>query len=206
VGRRSLRVRHADFDTGVLADYPCAFMRVSLFDRVSYDDLADRRTLVSGGVAAGACERLAGLVGKSGQLELQVAVEKDARGVRLAGKVGGQITLSCRRCLGPVDWRVEREVDVVVVGSEAAMRSLPEDVDAHHAEGMHGRLLDVLEEEVLLALPDHGEHPPGACEAPGASQGDVSTGETAGTEDEKVHRPFAALAALKRSEPEPDSE
>jgi uncharacterized protein len=177
-------------------------MRVSLLDQLHYRELADRGARVEGSVSDEQCVRLKGLVGEAGQLDLQTTVSPQGAGVRLEGHVGGQITLTCRRCLGSVDWQVDQPLNLQIVGTEEAMQALADDVDAHHAPALVGRLLDVLEEEVLLALPDFPEHPPGQCSATALPDGVVVTDEQAVAErvqQQQTQRPFAVLQSLKKT-------
>jgi uncharacterized protein len=183
-------------------------MRTSLFDRVPYDEIARRRGAVYGVVRAGDCDRLRGLVDDDGRIEMSVTAAVAARGVQLSGHVSGEVTLTCRRCLGPVAWRFRRPVSLLVVGSEADMCALADDVEAHHAPALAGRPLDVLQEEVLLAMPDHPEHAPGECAAPAAGV-DVEDEEQAAARrrQAEVQRPFDALEVLKkRSDGDSNSE
>lgn len=177
-------------------------MHLSLFERVSYEDLAERNATVAGSVRVGDCGRLEGLAGEGGTLALEAVVSRHPQGVHLEGTVRGEVSLECRRCLGPVPWHIERRLDLLVVGSEDAMRALPDEVEAHHAPALAGQLVDVLQEEVLLALPDHPAHEPGQCAAPGAPAG-IEVIDQAAAEDGRdagmqTQRPFAVLDVLKK--------
>lgn len=172
-------------------------MRTSLFDRVSYERLAERHASLAGSVEVHRCERLHDLAfaAADDRIELEADVEPHPHGVHLAGHISGEITVACRRCLGPVTLPLDRAIDVVVVGSEAAMQAVPESVEVHHAPELTGRLVDVLEEEVLLALPDYPAHAHGECPAPRLPAG-VETLEAPAAEDPDpaapTQRPFAA--------------
>ncbi|MEO0421626.1 MAG: DUF177 domain-containing protein [Pseudomonadota bacterium] len=178
-------------------------MRISLFDRLSYERLGERRAGFEVSAALDRCERLREVGAAEDEVTLHADAEPHAHGVRLCGRVSGEVSVTCCRCLRRVAIAVDREIDLVVVGSEAAMDALPDSADAHYAPDLMGRLVDILEEEVLLALPDFPSHAEQDCEPPALPAG-VDTQaprESDAREPEETQRPFAAaLAGIGRKE------
>ena len=105
---------------------------------------------------------------------------------RIEGRVEGTVRLVCQRCLEEFDWSVVTEIDAVVVDEEK---------DANERDtvvGNDGRIVleTVIEDELLLALPNAPIHPFGTCDAPPVQD----TGDPGAVERSS---PFAALEALR---------
>jgi uncharacterized protein len=108
--------------------------------------------------------------------------------LHLAGQ--GEIDLECQRCLEPVRWTLDVDRWLQFVAGEDAAEAL--DADSEHDVLPLTRRLDlfeVLEDELLLALPLIARHESCPGGAPSAAPEDA--------EPDAPH-PFAALAALKR--------
>lgn len=177
-------------------------MRISLFERVPYERLGERHAAFEVSTLVAKCERLREIGLGDDEFSLEGEAEPHAQGVRLHGRVSGEISVQCCRCLGSVSLAIDRPFDLVVVGSESAMAALPDSVDAHHAPELMGRLVDILEEEVLLAIPDFPAHGDGECEAPAGADVDATV-ETPSQDEQKTQRPFAA--ALRGIARKPDN-
>ena len=104
--------------------------------------------------------------------------------------VSGTATLVCQRCMQPLELPVHSVVRVALVGSEAEVARVPEDLEPMLARGGRISIGELVTEEILLSLPIvplHGDDT--AC---GAS----STQQAQGRGAESTHRPFAGLAEL----------
>jgi uncharacterized protein len=110
--------------------------------------------------------------------------------------IEGAAELTCQRCLAPMRWPVESSSRVALIASEKEADRVPEDLEPVLAEDDRLRLRDLVEEELLLALPIVPLHAdPKDC-AP------VATGVLA-EEDapQTTQRPFEQLSELlKRNE------
>ena len=105
--------------------------------------------------------------------------------------------MTCQRCLEEMKFPVEVPISLVIVETLTEMELLPEDVDPLLAEERAIKPLDLLEDEMLLALPAVPMHDPESCPAArrgGAQSNRDSTGEDPGN----AKGPFAQLAELKR--------
>lgn len=72
---------------------------------------------------------------------------------RLKGRVETNLALVCQRCLELVDQDIVATVDLVLVWSEDQAKALPADQDPLLVIGDRMLLTDLVEEEVLLAMP-----------------------------------------------------
>jgi uncharacterized protein len=111
----------------------------------------------------------------------------------------------CQRCLGRVDLDLRCELRLALIGSESEADDLPEDLDPAVVEEDRVRPLDLVEEELLLALPLVPMHPAGACENEALAQvraREAAASDQATNEGDRPARenPFAALAALRKPE------
>lgn len=145
---------------------------------------------------------------------------RDERGMRVViGEASLTVALPCQRCLEAVEIVLECRSSLALIESETQAESLPDDLDPL-VVGPEELLrpLDVVEDELLLALPLVPRHPEGRCAQataypdPGSLQDcgpGIGGGDTAPDNDPADAprpNPFAALAALKnRTPPERDS-
>jgi uncharacterized protein len=175
-------------------------MRRALPDRIVPSRQAAAGGTVQAAVTLAQLPRLQGLLAQGNdpktelQVELEVRLDAQKRAV-LSGRVSGRLTLQCQRCLGPMPWDVALQLEMVVLGNEAEAGLLEDDADFLLAtdDGFSPR--QVVEDEIILALPLIPRH-----------ENEVECGaliherpETAGAApEEKRPSPFADLKRLKR--------
>jgi uncharacterized protein len=120
------------------------------------------------------------------------------RRTTIALEARAEATLTCQRCLGPVD--VALEVDrlfAFVAGEDEAAR-LDEDSEEDVLELSRSfDLVELLEDELILALPLVPRHR--ACPLPLPAQ--TAAADSAIEEGDERGNPFAALEALRRARP-----
>ncbi len=109
----------------------------------------------------------------------------------LAGQLEASVPLQCQRCLTVYYHPVAGAFEVTIVGSEEEGNALPEELEPFVSESAV-RPLEVVEEELLLALPFVARHPEAECGAPE---------NRAGVSREELS-PFAGLRGMVRQEPE----
>jgi len=112
------------------------------------------------------------------------------RGLAVADvQVAATPRLRCERCLGPMQWPVSASGRVALVADAAEADRAPAELETVLAPEHRLAVRDLLEEELLLALPLVPRHAD-ACAAQGAAPSDAQAG------DEKRQRPFADLQQL----------
>lgn len=139
------------------------------------------------GFGPGRFARLDRLRAPGGQLALDVTVRlEQGAGDRpeLVITAGGVVELVCQRCLEPCPWQVDVEARLAVLGSEAEAEGLEAPLDVVVCGGAELDLVEVIEDELLAAMPLSPRHPPGACAT--AVPGDSVA----------RNRPFAVLPGL----------
>jgi uncharacterized protein len=105
---------------------------------------------------------------------------------------GAQVPLQCQRCLEPMLLQIQGSSRVALVESEDQAAQVPSELETALAPEGRLRLAELIEEELLLALPSAPRHPEGHC--PGDAAG-PKVKESA----EPTQRPFAQLGELLKS-------
>ena len=128
--------------------------------------LAGQQIRMNGVVPVAAMARIAALVrDDSGMVEVALRFRMSASGVpRADGRVRMTAHLRCQRCLDPLDLELAPELKVAFTdGGEAAGRAeLAAGYEPMECGGRIG-LTAIVEDEILLALPDFPMHQTGPC-------------------------------------------
>ncbi len=108
----------------------------------------------------------------------------------LKGKVSAKLLVECQRCLKPVETEVTGSFKFALVNSEDEFELLPAEFEPYLLEGEEQSIIDIIEDELLLALPMVIVHK-NACS-------DFMTRQEEAIKAEKeASHPFAALKTLK---------
>lgn len=136
------------------------------------------------------------------RFHLTFSRDPEGRGL-LQGEIEASLVLTCQRCLEALEFPVLITLDLALVSGLDEAGLLPEDLDPLLVSAEHLRLADLIEDELLLALPQITRHEPGDCPAGGRDW----TSEIAGQLAAEGPHPFAMLGDLRRGdvrEPERD--
>ncbi|HEY7774597.1 MAG TPA: YceD family protein, partial [Marinagarivorans sp.] len=125
--------------------------------------------------------------------ELEFGYDQERRRV-VQGKVTAELSLECQRCLEPMAFSIEADVNWAVVWDEEKAKQLPSRLEPWIAGEEAEDLYAMIEEELLLALPTAPLHTELCIESSLLSSGDE---ELVDSDTEKTNNPFQALAALK---------
>jgi uncharacterized protein len=156
--------------------------------------LADEERQLELAVPLADLERLAPqLAGKSGMATGRIAFS------RAQGRITADVWLEalpevrCQRCLGPMVLPVRSQSRVTLVASESEADSAAPELEVVLAPDNRIRLADLVEEELLLAMPGAPLHDEAGCPA---AAGDDAPEELKGP----VQKPFAELARLLKND------
>jgi len=130
--------------------------------------LADVGRSFRGQVPVSSLLRLAPLLASSdGELSVELDFRLDERRIRtLKGTIRGNLSLVCQRCLGPLEFAIDLRITLGIVASEAELGRLPDGYEPLLVSGDPLRTFDIVEDEVLLAIPSIPMHAAGQeCEA-----------------------------------------
>jgi uncharacterized protein len=115
--------------------------------------------------------------------------------VRIRLDVEAELPLLCQRSLEPYLEKVSRRSSLTVIEDVSEQASLPDDAEPVLVEDRRMALLDIVEEELLLGVPQVPRNPDVAAV-------ELSTGGEPVTpskeEEGQTHRPFAGLAGLMK--------
>lgn len=168
---------------------------VSLPELVDFRRLAARHTRLEGQFPLSRFARLREqLVDDHGvvQLEGEFFQDEDGRSV-LQGRIVTALSLLCQRCLEPMALPVDQAFRLAAVWSEEQGTHLPAGYEAWIVQEDPVSLADMVEEELLLALPIVAAHDQD-CQ-PLKSWGDAVQASVSAPEREN---PFRMLEALKK--------
>jgi DUF177 domain-containing protein len=166
-------------------------MPVGLLDRVRFHELAERGAQITGGVPLTTSPRLAALVeADSAEIEARLNVVRHDSGIPLVrGEIDAALSMPCQRCLDPVRVTVHVTMKLAVVADETQL--VPDAYEPFISIDGVGRLADLVEEEILLALPEYPVHE--SVQACGELVARVLEHEQAPSEQ----NPFAVLRKLE---------
>ncbi|MEZ5500048.1 MAG: YceD family protein [Steroidobacteraceae bacterium] len=99
-----------------------------------------------------------------------------------------ELPLVCQRCLRTVRWPVSASSQLAVIGSDREERKVPGGLDSLLAPGMQVSISELVEEELLLALPIVARHENEDCHAGPPQDGPAQA--------VRMRRPFAELGEL----------
>lgn len=128
----------------------------------------------------------------SGEVSFELRFVEEEGVPTLHGHIAADVTVTCQRCLGPLEVHVEAEPWLAFVDSEAEESRLPEEVEGVVLEpGEYIRPADLVEDEMLLGLPLFPTHDTQTC-PPWEDSVELSPAE-------EKDNPFAVLAGLRGS-------
>lgn len=148
--------------------------------------LAEEGTRLQGSLSSRGMRRLPVTTPTAIDIDLEFCKAAPGRW-EMRGRVRAMVMLTCQRCLGSMPWLIDCEPQLRFLRTEGAAATDADEVEAVTVTGPVC-LADLVEDELLLALPMIPLHAEDAVCAPAPATG-------AG--DGKPH-PFAALAKLKK--------
>lgn len=108
----------------------------------------------------------------------------------VAGQVRGVLPVQCQRCMGTYDLPVEADFHLGVVQTEEQAASLPTNLEPLFVTDDEIRLVEVIEDELILALPIVPLHEDGTCKPKPVEQPMPAVAP-------ERENPFGALKKLK---------
>ena len=183
----------------VATPYYPASMPPSLPDRIDPWLYCAKGETLQGRLALRELKRLAPLLASAeGVVDfvLEFSRDPDGRAV-IRGEVEAAVQVVCQRCLEVMNWKVSQPVDLALVKGIDEAGRLPEQVDPLLLPDQSLDPREILEDELILALPTTPRHPEAQCSARIDS---LKAASARREEDVERHRPFAILSSLKRGD------
>ncbi len=167
--------------------------------------LAGGGKVISGTVRLAELPRLTEVLqSTNGEVEYQLEFYSgEKKRPKIKGFVRAELVLICQRCLGPVVLPVDSNLDLAIIEVPEEAELLPEECDPVWAEEGQIKLSDLVEEELLLAIPQVARHAYGECPevlTEGTDAQDEFQPEMVEDIDSVIdeENPFAVLAGLKK--------
>lgn len=131
----------------------------------------------------------------AGMITVNLAFAVDVLGVsRLLGRLQVGLDLLCQRCLEPMHLDVDTSLALGFARNAAELERIPSELEPVRVEGGQLNLLVLLEDEIMLALPQIPRHAENECSLRHESLNSESP------RPQERENPFSALAGLKKSE------
>ena len=156
--------------------------------------LADERAVVDFSIPLNEFPRVMPLLAAPDGVAVgRVVFAREGRTVVAEVTLGAELTLRCQRCMAPMRWPVASVGRAALVATAAEAERVPEALETVLAPDYRISIRDLVEEELLLALPLVAAHrDPAACAALAPSV----AGPGKPTADEHGQRPFEGLKEL----------
>ena len=161
---------------------------------ISPGELARSERHVTARVSVERMERLGAAVdtpdltgGTHADVDLRFELDSQAR-CRITGRVSADIRLRCQRCLEPMRARLESTLQLIVVASDELTVTAEPGYEPFAVSDEGLDIADLIEDELILALPMFPVHDPASCPNPIGAEIE---------EPSKRENPFAVLKVLK---------
>lgn len=161
---------------------------------ISLKELTLNESVLQGSVPLAKMSRLQDSLAKIDEiLMVSLRFGTDTEGWRtIKGEVRGQVTLTCQRCMQQMKVAIGSDMALAIVANEQQGEELPEHYDPLLAVEDTISLYQIIEDEVLIALPLVAKHSEEEC--PIKLQNSSETGHN--TRSDRKN-PFEVLATLK---------
>ena len=184
------------FDATVAYLYHSTVMSDKLPELIDPLLLADRRSEFSGALKIAGLERLADLLAASdGDIEVEISFAKEGKRSVVAGGIKGALALECQTCLQALHFPLDLHFKLGVVSSLEEADRIGLDCEPLLFNGEKISLYGLLEDEILLALPDYPKH---GYECIRSNQSENSDYDKENNRT-KADNPFSVLAKLKKT-------
>jgi len=128
------------------------------------------------------------------KFSLTFSIDEKCR-TSITGNASTSVTLECQTCLGNFLEGVSCEINTVIVDELDELFDLDQDQGAFVASGKHVSLQDILEDELMVAIPMVPKHREGCARQVSKSVENVDSNERLSIDSYKnTYRPFSDLA------------
>jgi len=156
---------------------------------------AERRSVLTGAIKIAAFERLSEMVlAKDGDVQVDVHFSKQGRQALVSGTIKAALELECQSCLQAMPWPIDVSFRLGVVASVQEADMLEIDCEPLLLDGETVSLIALIEDEILLALPDYPKHGYECVAKRSSKDADFDDQNQAET-----HNQFSVLAKLKKT-------
>lgn len=161
---------------------------------------------LAGSVQPGRMPRLAQMLlegDNRAAFELRFGYDEAGR-ARVLGQVDATLVTLCQRCLEPMSIHIERQVRLALVRESAEAGALDATYDPLLVGDEPVSLSRLVEDELILAMPDFTRHARGACTMPPGADAVAETGDDGAADARQGaggsgrDNPFLVLESIKQ--------
>jgi len=183
------------FDRGGTGHYYSRPMLQRLPEHIDPLRFAQTGRELEGEILPGGMQRLRKLLSSDvGTVRIRLVFDLDDAGnPRVQGSISATLEVLCQRCMAPMPLSLETRVLLGIVTTEAQANALPDDYEPLLVGSEEVSLTELVEDELLLALPLTALHEQGQCLNVDFTDHVISD------EPQARENPFSVLAGLKRS-------
>ncbi|PCI22724.1 MAG: nucleic acid-binding protein [Piscirickettsiaceae bacterium] len=127
-------------------------------------------------------------------INIHMEFARKGKFIVLTGRIHGYLVLQCAACLGAIDFPIDIDLKLAVVNDEALLSLIPSGFEPHLFDGDKLLLSSIVEDELVLALPDIARHEVCSIELPR-----VSTSKDFVEEVDVKENPFKVLEGFKNN-------
>lgn len=133
----------------------------------------------------------------NGHVAVEVRFYRDEqRRLRVSGHITAECELTCQRCMNGMPYHIDADFELMIVVSDEKAQMVPKSFEPWIVADK-GDLYEVIEDELLLALPYVLYHEEGECSGLASFQTADDDASVEQDKDVKAN-PFAILQALKK--------
>lgn len=161
--------------------------------------LADKRAELKGQIPLKDLERIAGMLySVEGSVAVELVFGREGRLAKIEGRIEAVLELQCQNCLQAITWPVSSAIKLGIVTSLEQADRLPEDYEPLLVvEEQKMPLKDIIEDELLLALPAFPKHQHVCFNADALNKDSINS--SANDPQSVAENPFSILANLKNT-------
>jgi len=162
--------------------------------------LADVGRLYDGNMPIRQMKRLSPLIESTSneELVLSLVFDKDSNGIHfLSGTIKGTLKLLCQRCLSQMEFTINVDLLIAFLTSEFDEEKLSGEYEPYIVTDTPIMLSDIIEDELLLALPTIPKHNDSQCSEQNAHLTHTKS-DTVLSEKDTETNPFSVLKDLNK--------
>ena len=165
--------------------------------RVNHRKLATEKRKIEGTLSPKSLERLNDAVmGVNGEVEVSLSFRRGRnRSGLMVGSATARVLLECQNCMNEFEFVLEATYRHNLVQDEEQLAALEEDLDGIVCPSEMVQIAELVEDELLLALPMVPRHEDGQCPSEDDQLDDYQAEDS---EAGETYKPFAGLAELTK--------
>ncbi len=160
--------------------------------------LAEARRLLQGDIPLAQMKRLLPLLASdTGTVRVSLEFGIDSMDVvHLVGNIQADLALICQRCLEPMAWPLQLDLALAFIHPDEDEAGIPGPYEPYVVETLPIRLTDMIEDEIILALPSIPRHEMTECSASQWIQDEATAAKESAEGEKQTDNPFSVLAEM----------